>query len=83
MGEINAYWRDSARRPQFFFIDGWAVFPMVLFLLHIRLWTFAVAIAATAFFSFLSRYGFTVPVFLRLTRGFITGPRKMAHPWWE
>jgi intracellular multiplication protein IcmT len=78
-----AHWRDSARVPRFYFISGYAAFPLILFLLHIRWWTLAVAILATGFFTFLERYGFTVRVFLRWLRNVIGGNRKIANPWWR
>lgn len=79
----SAHWRDSARKARFFMVDVAAAFPLLIFLLHIRLWTFLVAIITTVFFSVLSRYGFTIPVFLRWLRGFIAGPRKHAIAWWK
>lgn len=78
-----AHWRDSARSVRFFFIDFRACFPLLFFLLHIRLWTFVLAVVATGFFAALERYGFTVTVFLRWIRSFIAGPRKIAQPWWK
>lgn len=78
-----AHWRDSARNVRFWVIDYRATFPLLFFLLHIRLWTFIVAIVATIFFALLERYGFTVGVFLRWTRAFVAGPRKIAQPWWK
>jgi intracellular multiplication protein IcmT len=78
-----AHWRDSARNVRFFFIDFRACFPLLLFLLHIRLWTFVLAVIATAFFATLERYGFTLIVFLRWIRSFVAGPRKIAQPWWK
>ena len=78
----NASWRDSARAIKFFIWDGKAVFPMALFFIHIRLWTFIVALVAVIFFSILNRYGFSPVVFGRWLRGFIAGPVKSAEPWW-
>ena len=80
---MAVHWRDSARTPRFYFIDGRAAFPMLIFLLHIRLWTFVLASIATMFFSLLERYGFSFMVFLRWLRGFLGGGRKMALPWWK
>lgn len=79
----NAHWRDSARIARFFVIDSTAAFPLLLFLLHIRLWSFIVAMVTTIFFTLLGRYGFTVPVFLRWLRTVLAGPRKFAVPWWK
>ena len=78
----EAYWRDSARTPKFFSIDARATFPLLLFLLHIRMWTFIVAVIATLFFATLDRYGFTPVIFLRVVRGVLIGKRKMTAPWW-
>lgn len=78
-----ASWRDSARNVRFFIIDYRATFPLLIFLLHIRLWTFIFAIIATVFFSMLERFGFTVSVFMRWLRAYVAGPRKIAQPWWK
>lgn len=79
----EAHWRDSARIPRFFLIDARAAFPLLLFLLHIRIWSFALALLAMAFFGLLERYGFSVMVFLRWLRTVFAGPRKIAIPWWK
>ena len=79
---INAHWRDSARPAKFFVIDARAAFPIFFCLLHIRIWTFVLALLATVFFSILNRYGFTPVVFGRWIRGLFAGRRKMAVPWW-
>lgn len=78
----DAHWRDSARYPQLFFIDARAVFPLLLCLLHIRLWTIAVTLLASAFFAILNRYGFTLAVFGRWVKCKLAGKRKSALPWW-
>lgn len=77
-----AHWRDSARNVRFWIVDYRACFPLLLFLLHIRIWTFIVAVLATIFFATLERYGFTPAVFSRWLRSYIAGPRKFAKPWW-
>ena len=79
----TAHWRDSARHARFFIIDARAAFPFLLFLLHIRFWSFILAVVATCFFALLERYGFTVGVFLRWIRSALAGPRKTAMPWWK
>ena len=79
----STHWRDSARSARFFVVDARAAFPLLLFLLHIRWWTFAIAVISIVFFAILEHYGFTVPVFLRTVRTFLAGPRKIAIPWWR
>jgi len=78
----GTHWRDSARPAKFFIIDAKAAFPVLLFLLHIRMWTFIIAVLATLFFTMINRFGYSVEVFLRHFRGFISGSRKMSIPWW-
>ena len=78
-----AHWRDTARTPKFYMVDGRAAFPMLLFLLHIRWWTFFVAFGFSLFFSIIAYYGFTITIFCRLVRNFFAGPRKHAIPRWR
>ena len=78
-----AHWRDTSRTVVFWMIDYRAAFPLLLFLVHIRLWTFMVAVVTTIFFAMLEKYGFTVGVFGRFLRSYIAGPRKIAQPWWR
>lgn len=78
-----AHWRDSARNVTLWMVDFRACFPLVVFLLHIRLWTFLLALAFTVFFTIIQYYGFTLNVFLRWMRSFLAGPRKIAQPWWR
>lgn len=78
----QAHWRDSARSIRFFIWDGQAAFPMVLFLVHMRIWTLVVAVLTMMFFTVLNRYGFTPIVFLRWLRSLAAGKRKISRPWW-
>lgn len=82
MPSPDASWRDSARYPRFFIFDARAVFPLMVWILHMKLWTFILAILAVAFFSLLLRFGFTLSTFLRWLRSIIAGRRKSAIPWW-
>ena len=78
-----AHWRDSARSVRLWIVDFRACFPLLLFLFHIRLWTFITALVITIFFAGLERYGFSVGVFGRWLRSYIAGPRRVAQPWWR
>lgn len=78
----DANWRDSARTPKFFIFDAKAAFPLLLFLLHIRLWTFALAVVAWLFFTYLNYHGFSLEVFIRWLRTTLAGKRKISIPWW-
>ena len=79
----GAHWRDSARPAKLFFIDASAAFPLLLFLVHIEIWTFILAVLFVVFFTILNRYGYNLRVFLRIARGFFAGSRKVVVPWWR
>lgn len=79
----TSHWRDSARSARFFVVDARAAFPIFLFLMHIRLWTALIVIISAVFFGIIERYGFTVPVFLRWLRNFLSGTIKSSQPWWR
>ncbi len=83
MAAQQAFWRDSARVPRFFFVDALSAFPLVLFLLHIRQWTFILAILSIAFFAVLERFKFTTPIFFRWLRSCIAGRVRVARPAWR
>lgn len=78
----QAHWRDSARPLKFFFLDGQAVFPVLICLVYLRPWTAILAVVSMVFFTILNRYGFSPIVFLRWLRSAIAGRRKTAIPWW-
>lgn len=80
---VEAHWRDTARPTKFWIFDFRAAFPVLLWLLHIRLWTFVVAVVAIIGLSLLERFGFSVVVFLRWFRSALAGRRKVARPWWK
>lgn len=76
-------WRDSARGPRFFMVDAKAAFPLLLFLVHIRMWTFIIAIISIIFFAVLERFNFTVPVFIRWVRSQLAGKIRVASSEWR
>ena len=85
MATINpdAHWRDSARTPRFYFMDSLAAFPLLIFFLHIRLWTFLLALSIIIFLMILERFKFTLPVFARWFRATLAGSLRVAKPWWR
>ena len=78
----GAHWRDSARSPKLWIFDYRATFPLVVMMFHISWGTFFMALAVMIFFTVLSHYGFSLPVFIRVIRSFLAGKRKLAIPWW-
>jgi intracellular multiplication protein IcmT len=79
----SAHWRDSSRPTRFFIVDARAAFPLILCLMHIKIWSIILAVIATAFFGAIEYYGFSVIVFSRYVRTLLAGPRKVALPWWK
>ncbi len=79
----STHWRDAARNPRFYIMDALAALPLLLFMLHITLWTFLTALGFIAFFTILERFNFTVPVFFRWLRSTLAGSIKSAKPWWR
>lgn len=79
----SAHWRDSARTARFFMVDARAAFPVFIFLMHIRTWTGILVLVSMLFFGVIEHFGFSVPVFGRWLRTFLSGERKMAIPWWR
>lgn len=81
--KYDAHWRDSARRPRFFWIDARVALLLLFFLLHMRLWTFLLALMGVITLSILEYFNFTIEVFLRWSRNQLAGSRKVAVPWWR
>jgi intracellular multiplication protein IcmT len=78
----TASWRDSARMPRLWIFNAYATFPLLLLLFYMNWWTFSLAMMVMVFFKVIDYYGFTLPVFGRLLKSYIAGPRKLATPWW-
>jgi intracellular multiplication protein IcmT len=75
-------WRDSMRPTRFGPFDGRSVFPLILFAVHIALWTFALAVASAIVFWVLERKGLRVDSALRQVRSWLAGePRPAVYSW--
>lgn len=72
------HWRNTARPARFFAIDARACLVVLLFLVHVRLWTFILMIVVLAALGVLERYGMTLPVALRRLRLFFIGNYRPA-----
>lgn len=80
---IASHWRDTGRVPKFFIIDARSTFPLLIFLVHIRMWTFIVAVITTAIFGAIEHFGFTTQKFVRILRTYAAGRIKLSKPWWR
>jgi intracellular multiplication protein IcmT len=80
---VVSHWRDSGRMPRLFMIDARSAFPLLLFLMHIKLWSFILALIVTIFFAIIEHYGLSATVFFRSVRTVLAGKIKPSKPWWR
>lgn len=73
-----AHWRHSFRYPRFFFLDARVAIIVVVFLLHIRLWTLILMCAIFVAFYWVERFGYDFPSALRALRVQLTS--KVRDP---
>lgn len=71
-------WRDTSLTLKFFFVDGRAMLPIIIWGLHMRMWTFFFAITCIIFFALLERKGLSLPVLFRMLRCFFAGRYKQV-----
>ena len=67
MARINE-WRNSALPVRLGPFDALAALPLLLVLVHLRTWTFVVAVVWLVVFGILSRLGYRPVVALRMVR---------------
>ncbi len=75
------HWRNSMRTARFFMFDARSVLGIVLVILHIRMWTFMLALAVMTAFWMAERAGYDFNASLRRIRSFIIGPKRPATAW--
>jgi len=78
----DSHWRDTAREPKLFIVNANASVPLLLFLLHIRWWTFFASTGTVAFLMIINYYGFNIPNFFRFLRAQLAGRRRISRPDW-
>lgn len=77
---FNSYnhWRNTARPPRFMSLDYRAGIFLILFMMHMRLWTFVLMILVFLILFFLERRGLTLPLAMRRLRVWVSGPIRPA-----
>ena len=78
MAQGYSHWRNTARPARFFMLDARACLVVLLFLVHVRLWTFLLMMSVFLLLGILERFGMTIPVALRRIRLFFIGPYRPA-----
>lgn len=76
---MDIHWRNTQKPVRFFILDARASLAVLLFLLHMRLWTFVVAILIMMVFWFLERRGLSFAASLRAVRSWIVGHHRPAN----
>lgn len=85
----HSFWYGSAMPFMLGPIDGYAVFPIVLFLFHIRVWTAAVLVGFLILLIFLNRAGYNLPILVKIVKTSIGGrtvsriPKLGHHRIWR
>jgi hypothetical protein len=69
-------WRYRSMTPRFFFIDGQAVWPILLFLFHPGLATLVIAIVSMFILHFSARRGFGLPQLFGRLRVLLGSPYR-------
>lgn len=70
---FEGFWRDSARSLRLFIFSAYVAIPLLLFLLHITMWTFGLLVATIILMVVIERFGFTVPVAVLAARAWCAG----------
>lgn len=76
-------WRNTMLPIRIYVADARALIPLIVVLVHIRLWTFYVALAGIVIFAVLEWLGLTFPAAVRTARRWIVGRRRSAIPAWK
>jgi len=71
-------WHNTARNPKLGPLDARALFPISIWALHMREWTFFVSLVGVAAFAFLMWRGYTPMVAVRIARRRLSGHHKFA-----
>ena len=74
----TVHWRYAMARPHLMFFDARLVFFIILFVFHIRWWTFAVLVFAIVGFTGASYFNYSLENVIRLVRSKLVGPFRPA-----
>ncbi|WP_299733380.1 IcmT/TraK family protein [uncultured Tateyamaria sp.] len=74
----TVHWRYAMARPHLMFFDARLIFFIILFIFHIRWWTFAVLVFAIAGFTVASYFNYSLENLMRLARSKLVGAFRPA-----
>ena len=75
---MDSHWRYTQKPARFFMLDARAFAAIMLFIVHISLWTFLIAIFTMFVFWLFERRGLTFEAALRAMRSWFVGRRRPA-----
>ena len=75
-----AHWRYTFKPARFFMLDARASVALLAFLLHIRVWTFLIAVTIFIALYVMERRGLDFPSALRAIRLFFCGNNRPPCP---
>lgn len=76
-------WRNTMLPVRVYVADARVLIPVLVVLVHIRLWTLYVAMGGIVVFAVLEWLGLTFPAAMRTVRRWIVGSRRPAIPAWK
>lgn len=76
---IDIHWRNTQKPARFFFMDARAFVGIFIWLVHMRNWTFGLAIAVMIAFWLLERRGLTFEASMRAFRCWLLGSNRPAN----
>lgn len=79
--QADWHWRNSMKPIRFFALDARVAAFFMLFLLHMRLWTFGLFITVSLLFWYLERRGLVFAAAFRTLRTWVLGTNRPAWLW--
>lgn len=72
------HWRDTMRPARFLGIDARIFVLLLLFIFHMKLWTFILAVSGVLALRAIEARGLTLPAAARWVRAFLAGKKRPA-----
>ena len=79
--EMDYHWRNTMKPVRFFMLDARVAIFFMIFILHMRLWTFALFVIVSLFFYYLEKRGLGFTAALKTFRTWVLGRRRPAWLW--
>lgn len=79
--EMDYHWRNTMKPVRFFMLDARVAIFFMIFIFHMRVWTFGLFVVVGLFFWFLEKRGLGFGAAMRTFRTWILGRRRPAWLW--